>query len=511
MNRKYLSLILAIILLSACSFFSVPINNLVEITEEGEYSSGTAQADLQLPSEVQTLEAYPAVTMTPSLAITLSSMNSVAPTPNAPTDCVIRIGAPDGDVIRPLLGVNTGPLPAGKNSDNPDLTQAYQAIGINMVRTHDYYGPLDMGEIYPDQNADPNDPTSYHFKESDRVFRAILTGGFEPYFRLGDSWNVRGLEERAPVDFDNWIRAAVFVIRRYYEMSIQAGNPMRYVEIWNEPDNKQFWDGTDIEFYDLFARTANAIKEEFPDLEVGGPGFTPGGALTPYGKKRTENFLSYLQSHQVPLDFFSWHIYANDPDAFTTAAMFYREQLDAHGFNDVESHITEWNTSVKQSREPGAADLRYTAQGASIMSAAWIGLQQQHVDVSTFYRGPDPDINAPQFYGMFYADGNPKPIALVFSFWSKIVGHSSRLEVSAESQNDLWLLAGRNESGEIALLIANPRESSSICQIVLNDNFSEEMVTLNRVDATSDEIQTFLSGMVVEIPSYSTQLLLINP
>ena len=191
MNRKYLSLILAIILLSACSFFSVPINNLVEITEEGEYSSGTAQADLQLPSEVQTLEAYPAVTMTPSLAITLSSMNSVAPTPNAPTDCVIRIGAPDGDVIRPLLGVNTGPVPAGKNPNNPDLTQAYQAIGINMVRTHDYYGPLDMGEIYPDQNADPYDPASYHFKESDRVFRAILTGGFEPYFRLGDSWNVR--------------------------------------------------------------------------------------------------------------------------------------------------------------------------------------------------------------------------------------------------------------------------------------------------------------------------------
>jgi len=384
MNRKYLSLIPAIFLLSACSFFSVPINDLAEITEAIEYSSGTAQTDLQLPSEIQTLEAYPAGTQIPSSTISSSSMNPVIPTPNASVDCVIRVGAPDGDVIRPLLGVNTGPVPAGKNAENPDLTLAYQEIGINMVRTHDYYGPLDMGGIYLDQNADPNNPTSYQFKESDRIFRAILAGGFEPYLRLGDSWNVRGLEERAPVNLDNWIRAAVVVIRRYYEMSLQAGDPMRYVEIWNEPDNKQFWDSTEVEFDNLFARTAIAIKKEFPDLEVGGPGFTPGGALTPYGKKRTVNFLSYLQSHQVSLDFLSWHIYANDPDAFTTAARFYREQLDMHGYNEAESHITEWNTSVKQSRDPDAADLRYTAQGASIMSAAWIGLQQQHVDVSAF-------------------------------------------------------------------------------------------------------------------------------
>ena len=89
----------------------------------------------------------------------------------------LTLGAPTGGVIQPLLGVNIGPIPAGAKT-NTDLTDAYHAAGITMIRTHDYYGPLDMATMYPDQSADPRDPASYNFTESDRVFAAILAGGF---------------------------------------------------------------------------------------------------------------------------------------------------------------------------------------------------------------------------------------------------------------------------------------------------------------------------------------------
>lgn len=62
-----------------------------------------------------------------------------------------------------------------------------------MIRTPDFFGPLDMATMYPDQNADPLDPASYEFAASDRVFAAILRGGFEPYLRLGDTWYKRRL------------------------------------------------------------------------------------------------------------------------------------------------------------------------------------------------------------------------------------------------------------------------------------------------------------------------------
>ncbi|NOY98871.1 MAG: alpha/beta hydrolase fold domain-containing protein [Chloroflexi bacterium] len=437
-----------------------------------------------------------------------TSVEPTAPPPDQ-ADLTLSLGAPTGETIRPLLGVNIGPIPAGDNPANADLTEAYHQIGVTMIRTHDYYGPLDMAVMYPDQNADPSDPASYDFSASDEVFRAILAGGFEPYLRLGDSWNVRGLERRAPVNPGNWVRAAVEVVRRYDGMSRQAGVPLRYVEIWNEPNLKQFWDGTQAEFFDLFAATVTAVKAEFPDLKVGGPGLTPAGALSPQGQKYVRDFLANMQLHITPLDFLSWHVYANDPEDFVQAAIFYRQQLDAYGYTEAESHITEWNTAVKESRADDAPDLRYTAQGAAILSAAWIGLQEQGVDVSTFYRGPDPDINAPHFYGMFYADGRPKPIALAFSLWAELTRYPQRAALTASADSGLWTLAAQNGNGETAILIANPDEQGLTYRIVLPDGSAARAATVKMVSEASEGMQEFQAGDVIEIPGYSTQLVIL--
>ncbi len=439
-----------------------------------------------------------------------TSVEPTAPPPPNQADLTLSLGAPTGEAIRPLLGVNIGPIPAGDNPANADLTEAYHQIGVTMIRTHDYYGPLDMAVMYPDQNADPSDPASYDFSASDEVFRAILAGGFEPYLRIGDSWNVRGLERRAPLNPGNWVRAAVEVVRRYDGMSRQAGVPLRYVEIWNEPNHKQFWDGTQADFFDLFAAAVTALKAEFPDLKVGGPGLTPAGALSPQGQEYVRDFLANMQLHIVPLDFFSWHIYANDPEDFVQAAIFYRQQLDAHGYAGAESHISEWNTAVRESRADDAADLRYTAQGAAILSAAWIGLQEQGVDVSIFYRGPDPDINAPQFYGMFYADGRPKPIALAFSLWSELTRYPRRTALTASAESGLWTLAGQNDDGEIAILIANPTGQAISCQIVLPDGSAPAGITVKTIGPASDSLQVWRAEDIITIPGHATQLLAIT-
>ena len=422
-------------------------------------------------------------------------------------DLTLTLGAPTGETIRPLLGVNIGPLPAGNNPANADLTEAYQRIGVTQIRTHDYYGPLDMAVMYPDQNADPRDPASYDFTASDEVFRAILDGGFEPYLRLGDSWNVPGLTRRAPDNPSNWVQAAVEVVRHYRQMAAEAGRPLRYVEIWNEPDNRQFWDGSQEAFFDLFAATATALKAEFPDLKVGGPGLTPAGAISPQGQNYTRAFLAGMQQRRAPLDFLSWHIYANDPDDFVRAAQFYRQALDEYGYAEAESHITEWNTAERQGRAANAPSLRYTANGAALLSAAWIGLQEQGVDLSTFYRGPDPDINAPHFFGMFYADGQPKPIALAFSLWAELTRHPQKLALTASAESSLWTLAGQDEAGQTAILVVNPSEETITYRLILADGSAPPTVAVQMVSEAAETVQTFASGAVIEAPPYSVQLL----
>lgn len=444
----------------------------------------------------------------------MGGAQSVAPQPAAPVDVTITLGAADG-AIRPLLGVNVGPIPAGERG-NADVTDGYHRIGVTQIRTHDYYGPLDMATMFPDQNADPSQAASYDFTESDRVFDTILVGGFEPYLRLGDSWNsgfrFPKANPRAPSNRAHWVRAAVEVVRHYRKM---AGARLRYVEIWNEPDLKQFWDAPKQDFFPLFDETARALKTAFPELKVGGPGFTPAAALTPQGRNLTISFLDYLQSHKTPLDFFSWHMYANDPSAFVNAAQFYRAELKAHGFAFTESHLTEYNTNERRREaEVSAVEIRLGGHGAAVITAAWIGLQQQDVAAATFYRGTDTAMKLPTFFGLFFANGKPKRAALAFSFWSQMAGYPTRLRVLTAGKGDaqLWLLAGKNASGEIALLAANPRKTDMTWKIAPIAGRAVISLTVREInDSSADIVKQTISGNALVIRGYTVQLVMFNP
>ncbi len=423
-------------------------------------------------------------------------------------DVVVKLGEPEG-VIRPLLGVNLGPLPQG-DAGNVDLTERYQQSGVTQIRTHDYYGPLDMATLYPDQNADPADPSSYDFEASDRFFAAVLAGGFEPYLRLGDSYNATDgypkAEPRAPTNPRNWVRAAVEVVRHYRDL---AGGQLRYVEIWNEPDNTQFWDGDRRAFFSLFTDAAIALKTEFPDLKIGGPGLTPAGALSPQGQAFTRGLLDAAQARNAPLDFFSWHMYSNDPDQYRSAARFYRTELDQHGYTAAESHITEWNTADRdQASGLSPETVRLGGQGAAILSAAWIALQDEGVAVSTFYRGPDPTLDLPTFYGLFFADGRPKRSGLVFGLWAQLVAHPERLPVIVDPGSGLWVIAGRNAAGELAVLMVNPTATTHVWQLA---DLAGQAVVYEVSDASEAAVESRLSGDAAAIGAYTTQLLVVGP
>lgn len=426
-----------------------------------------------------------------------------SPTAAAQADVTLTLGEVTGD-IRPLLGVNVGPLAAGEPG-NADLTMLYQAIGVSAIRTHDYYGPLDMATMYPDQNADPADPTSYDFTASDRLFRAIIENGFEPYLRLGDSWNNGSgfppADPRQPTNPLNWTRAAVEVVRHYNDPTLWGDHRLRYVEVWNEPNHQQFWDGNAIDFYSLFADTVVELKTAFPDLRVGGPGLAPAAALSPQGQRYMQDLLDYLLFRATPLDFFSWHLYSNDPAEYAAAARFYREQLDSHGYTATESHITEWNTGAENVSPDEALALRTGARGAAILTAAWITLQDESVAQSYFYRGNDTSPDLPTFYGLFFADGRPKKIALAFALWNEVSRYPQRLTLTlAPANQGLYALAGQNSQGDLVILIANPTDTARTWQLAFADGRALDRYT-GTIQTVSDAAETTIATTFSTAPA----------
>ena len=426
-------------------------------------------------------------------------------------DATLVLGGTAG-VIRRLSGLNIGPR---GNLQNPDLTTPYQQLGTTLIRTHDYYGPLDMSTLYPDRTKDPGLQTSYNFtglvgnelRSSDDTFHAIVTGGFEPYLRLGDSYNdvkVPTAGERA-----NWIQAAVQVVRHYRDGQWNGfTSNLRYVEVWNEPDNSRFWPApnTNADYYTLYSETAAALKAAFPDLKVGGPAVTPAGCLSERGRAFTRGFLDKVRSTRAPLDFFSWHMYSNNPDDYTNCAAYFRKELDARGFQDTPQHVSEWNTETEDESVADAVALRSNARGAAINTAAWINMQLASIDQEMFYRGPEPGGDG-VFYGMFWTTAAPKKVGLAAELWYNITGYGNRLSVSGAA-SDLYALAGMNSAGDTAVLVANTSSTSRTWSYAFADGraATTSFIVKTVSDDASEIVTTSGRTATFTIPAYGVQL-----
>ncbi|MCM8757098.1 MAG: hypothetical protein NC823_01285, partial [Candidatus Omnitrophica bacterium] len=350
-------------------------------------------------------------------------------------------------------------------------------------------------------------------EDSDQIFKAITSGGFEPYFRLGDSWNsgpnFPAPERRAPINRHNWVRAAVEVVRHYRSLT---GAKLRYVEIWNEPDHKQFWDDSPYEFHLLFHETACALKKNFPEIKVGGPGFTAAAVVLPRGNLTVTAFLDFIQRQRTPLDFISWHLYANDPVTFRQAARFYRQELDKRGLFKTESHVTEYHTNDR--RLPAGLspiEVRAGSAGAAILTAAWIALQAENVSQAFVYRGIDMSMHQPNFYGLFQPDGTPKKPALAFSLWSRLAGCEKLLVKTGEQSGGLWFLAGRNSAGQILVLVANPTQEGHWWRVSFQNHPEKKRVTIEEINQSAREvIKREINLDRIFLPAYSTMLATFN-
>lgn len=280
--------------------------------------------------------------------------------------------------IKNLNGVNDGPK-CLKEIGDCNLCERYKEMGINVVRTHDFYGPTDWNYIFPDFSKDPEDPTAYNFFESDQYIKSIFECGQEIYFRMGISWDGDPTPPPAP---EKWAKIVVQILKHYNDGWNNGYNfAIKWVEIWNEPDLDIFWSGSPSEYFVLYAYAANEIKNYNPNIKVGGPGLC-------CRINFLEGFLDYCQKNSIPLDFVSWHHYSSkeeqyNPASFKNWASFIRNLMNKYGFFNAQSHLTEFSRSLEEDQLYNNLNLT----GAAWNASALIKLQDSNVDYAFRYRG----------------------------------------------------------------------------------------------------------------------------
>jgi len=391
-------------------------------------------------------------------------------------------------VINSILGVNRGPM---NLEEKIDLTQNYRDMGITFIRNHDFYGPTDWWEIFPDWNADENDEGSYNFESSDKKIKAIIENGFMYFFRFGISMtfetpnphvdppgtikdedgNIVHKADRD--DFKKFARICVNTIRHYndgwnngYHYNIE------YWEIWNEPNlSHMFWSGTPEQYYILYEETARAIKNYNPNLIVGGPAKSGHPS-----KEYFQDFIVYCREHDLPLDFYSWHEYGTEttggilnPYSLYRMAWEVRKTLDENEFTKAENIQGEWNAGTRMSL------LSDSPKRAAHHASALIYFINGGVDYTFYFCG---DILGG--HGLHNEDGGLKISGYAFKAFKDLLEAPFRVEATGTDTLGYTVIAGKNAAGDkVRILISDFQSDNSTFELNvrhlpwgINDNFS---------------------------------------
>jgi xylan 1,4-beta-xylosidase len=117
-----------------------------------------------------------------------------------------------------------------------------------------------------------------------------------------------------PKDYKRWQelnrQVAAHMVKRYGMETVSTW----YWEVWNEPDGKYYWKGTEDEYNKLYDYAVAGVRQAIPGARVGGPATTgpgPKGNASQY----LQDFLHHCATQKsaatgrsIPLDFISFHV-----------------------------------------------------------------------------------------------------------------------------------------------------------------------------------------------------------
>lgn len=361
--------------------------------------------------------------------------------------------------IKPMHAVNNGPYPA-KNEQKRGNSNDYRAARIPYARNHDAsfdagYGgnhTVDVNFIFPNFDADVNDPQSYDFACTDRYVQNTYDVGTEVFYRLGSriEHEVKKYNTIPPKDFKKWAEICEHIIMHYTEGWANGFNyKLDYWEIWNEPDldvnepiNKRCWGGTEIEFFELYKTAALHLKNRFPYLKIGGPASCGDEAWL-------ERFLKYQSENNVPMDFVSWHWYWTEPKDMSIKCTRVRRLMEKYGYGSAESIMNEWNYVRGWVDEfVYSIEQIISMKGAAFFSACMLEAQNNpDVDMLMYY-----DARMGAFNGLFdYYTMRPLKGYYSFYLFANLYELGSQAYSSSDDE-DVYVVGASNKDKKAAII-----------------------------------------------------------
>ncbi len=308
----------------------------------------------------------------------------------------------------------------------------------------------------------------YNFSYIDQIYDGLLANGIRPFVELSFMPKKLAADPNAlhpfwykqnvspPKDYAAWdamITAfAQHLVDRYGIDEVSQW----YFEVWNEP-NIDFWAGNPKQptYFELYDHTAIALRKVSPRFRIGGPSTAQAAWVG--------DFLEHCHDNNIPVDFVSTHVYANDTakDVFHTDENIPRDRMVARSVQKVHGEIisspfphmplifSEYNASY--ANEPDVTDTIYMGPWLATTISQCDGLteamsywtfsdvfEEQGVIRTPFYGG----------FGILAEHGIPKPAFNAFAMLHQL--GDRRIRLSSGSA-----LATRRNDGSLVIALWN--------------------------------------------------------
>ena len=363
-----------------------------------------------------------------------------------------------------------------RDSYREDLRTVKGITDLDSVRFHGIF--MDEVGLY-DPNAQTQNPgqaaqaaqsgqSPYNFSYVDQIYDGLLANHVRPFVELSFMPKKMASDPAAlhafwykqnvspPKDYALWdAMITAFTQHLIDHYGIEEVSQWRF-EVWNEP-NLDFWAGKPAQptYFELYDHTVRAIKKVSARIPVGGPSTAQAAWVAA--------FLQHCKQNNVPVDFVTTHVYANDTakDVFGTNEQVPRDRMVCRSVEKVHGEIaasplpkvplifSEYNASY--ANEPDVTDSVYMGpwlagtisqcDGLTEAMSYWTFsdvFEEQGVVKTPFYGG----------FGLVAEDGIPKPAFNAFAMLHQL--GNRRLKLDSDSA-----LATLRADGSVAIALWN--------------------------------------------------------
>lgn len=248
----------------------------------------------------------------------------------------------------------------------------------------------------------------YQWSQFDRILDGVIAMGKTPMISLSympETISANGHSRiLPPLDYDEWSRLVHATVKH---VNIDRKLGVRYWEVWNEPNEWSFWQGSYPDYLRLYDMSVEAARRADPSIAIGGP------ALSRFSADHLSEFFKHevSQGTQGQIDFISWHSYGQSPSEIADDIRRTREIAANYPQFSPELFITEFNV-LQGSGDTSAHAHTDKVEGAIALLRAIESMQRERLDRAFLFELKDGQ--GPSRYwgrwGILTNDASPKPI-----------------------------------------------------------------------------------------------------